>query len=155
MTSLLSERVEELLSAKQLSKTQIAEKVGVDYTTLWRKLRGARGVNTDFLLKLAEALGTSAAYLLGETDNPNPLEEAQENGVRYISNVTLDLENMIKDLMYEQPDLAIGFRDARENWQSIPNGTKVAIAKGLMELFDPAKLDDKLKLKKIGKRGRV
>lgn len=57
--------------------------------------------------------------------------------------------------MYEQPDLAIGFRDARGNWQSIPNGIKVAIAKGLMELFDPEKLNDKLKLKKIGKRGRV
>ena len=111
-------------------------------------------IDITFLRKLTSILGTSAAYLLGETDDPTPPGSSGGTALQRVSKVTLDLEGIIKDLVYEHPDLAIGFRDTRQNWKILPDGTKQAIADGLAELFDPEK-QGMTSLKTIGKRGQV
>ena len=112
MLDILSEKVKELLEAGNISQKDISEKLGVEYSTLWRRLKGERKINIDFLKHLAESLGTSSAYLLGETDDPSPILNfpAQQDGNPHrihVSQTTLDLEEIIKDLVYEHPDLSL------------------------------------------------
>ena len=71
MVNDLSKRVENLISAKNVSKVAISKELGIGYSTLWRRLNGSRNVNVDFLTKLANILGTTPSYLMGETDNPS------------------------------------------------------------------------------------
>ena len=112
----------------------------------WRELSRRTGISPSYLgdIKsrrtqpslstlqiIARELQTSMGFLLGENEN-NP-----KTGRQKISRATLDLEAMVKDLVYEYPDLALGFRDTRENWDILPEEDKHSIAEGLMTLFQP------------------
>lgn len=158
MPEMLSKRVKDLLEAKGLKQKAISEELGVEYSTLWRRLKGERKITIDFLQRLSKSLGTSSAYLLGETDDPSPnLGETtlQEEGVSpRVSRTTLDLEEIIKDLVYEHPDLAIGFRDTRENWGTLPDEDKQSIADALLSVFrpDPSR---PTRLREKGRKGQV
>lgn len=158
MPEMLSERVKDLLEAKGLKQKAISEELGVEYSTLWRRLRGERKITIDFLQRLSKSLGTSSAYLLGETDDPSPnpgKTPLQEEGVSpRVSRTTLDLEEIIKDLVYEHPDLAIGFRDTRENWKTLPDEDKQSIADALLSVFrpDPSR---PTRLREKGRKGQV
>ena len=70
MSDIISERLKTLMAEKRYSKAEISERLGIGYSTLWRRLNGERGINIDFLSELAKVLDTSVAYLIGETDNP-------------------------------------------------------------------------------------
>ena len=70
--SVFTERVNGLMKSRFITKTDMAERLNVDYSTFWRKLNGKRSVDMVLLKKIAEVLGTSVAYLMGETDNPTP-----------------------------------------------------------------------------------
>lgn len=159
MPEMLSERVKDLLEAKGLKQKAISEELGVEYSTLWRRLKGERKITIDFLQRLSKSLGTSSAYLLGETDDPSPILNfpAQQDGNSHrthISQTTLDLEEIIKDLVYEHPDLAIGFRDTRENWKTLPDEDKQSIADALLSVFrpDPSR---PTRLREKGRKGQV
>lgn len=158
MPEMLSERVKDLLEAKGLKQKAISEELGVEYSTLWRRLRGERKITIDFLQRLSKSLGTSSAYLLGETDDPSPnpgKTPLQEEGVSpRVSRTTLDLEEIIKDLVYEHPDLAIGFRDTRENWKTLPDEDKQSIADALLSVFRPDPLRP-TRLREKGRKGQV
>ena len=72
--TILMQRTNKLMNERYLSKKEMAERLGMEYLTFWRKLRGKRGVDVALLVKIAEVLGTSAAYLLGETDDAAPVD---------------------------------------------------------------------------------
>lgn len=55
---------------KNWIQTQLAEALGVSVDTVRRWEQGKRIPDTDMLQKLAQALDTTTAYLLGETDDP-------------------------------------------------------------------------------------
>lgn len=67
---ILIQRINQLMEARYLKKKDVAERLGMEYLTFWRKLKGKRGVDALLLSRLAEILGTSVSYLIGETDNP-------------------------------------------------------------------------------------
>ena len=71
-TDVFKQRVSQLMKLCSLSKKDMAQRLNVDYSTFWRKLNGQRNVDMELLKRIAEILGTSTAYLIGETDNPNP-----------------------------------------------------------------------------------
>ena len=66
------QRIRDLREDLDLSQTQMAALLGVSQTTYSRYERGAYGVPTDILIKLAKIHKTSVDYLLGLTDNPKP-----------------------------------------------------------------------------------
>ncbi len=68
MRPLMRDKIETLLTEKRISKTELSEKLGIGYSTLWRRLSGRRVLDVDFLMDLASLLGTSVSYLIGETD---------------------------------------------------------------------------------------
>lgn len=49
----------------------IADQAGIDRGSFNRKLRGERGWSVADLLAAADALNTTVAYLVGETDDPH------------------------------------------------------------------------------------
>ena len=74
----LMQRTNKLMAERYITKKQMAERLEMEYLTLWRKLKGKRGIDIVLLMDIAKVLGTSVAYLIGETDNPlsTPTSEA-------------------------------------------------------------------------------
>lgn len=65
----ISDRVKKLRDLRGLSQGDLAQVIGVDVNTIWRWENG-RSSPARSLQKLAQALDTTTAYLLGETDDP-------------------------------------------------------------------------------------
>lgn len=64
-------RIKELRKQAKITQPELAEKIGVHETTIRRWEQGKdKGPSVDIIPKIANALGTSVAYLMGETDNP-------------------------------------------------------------------------------------
>lgn len=64
------QRIREQRTRAGLSQAQLASAVGVDSNTVSRWERGLYKAAGESVYKLARALGTSVAYLLGETGSP-------------------------------------------------------------------------------------
>ena len=69
-TEIFIERMNDLMRKMNISKKEMANQLGMEYLTFWRKLNGKRSVDVTLLRRIAEVLGTSVAYLIEETDNP-------------------------------------------------------------------------------------
>ena len=154
----IGERLRECRLKKRIKQDELADYVGVTTKTIWRWETLAVAPDANKMKLLADALDTTVAYLAGETDNPqrgsNEATVGEESGPnnQHISQATLDLEAMIKDLAYEYPDLAIGFRDTRRNWGSLSDNDKESIAEALMMVFKPESYVPK-RLKREGRFG--
>ena len=67
---MISKRIAIARKGKGWIQTQLAEALGVSVDTVRRWEQGKRPPDTEMLQRLAQALDTSTAYLLGETDDP-------------------------------------------------------------------------------------
>ena len=68
----LSKRITNTRKQARIKQAEIADKVDVSVQTVSRWERGERCPDAEELLKLAAALSTSVAYLVGETNDPTP-----------------------------------------------------------------------------------
>ena len=102
MSKVINERIKELISNKRFSKAEISEKLGIGYSTLWRRLNGERSINVDFLSDLAKVLGTSSSYLIGETDNPDAIVQHEQKAISKEENAQKD-ETSKETLLQETP----------------------------------------------------
>lgn len=76
---LIGNRIKELRSKLNWSQAELAYKIGTDSTTISRWETNRIKVSQGYIVKLAKVLGTSADYLLGETDNPVVQNSTIEN----------------------------------------------------------------------------
>lgn len=68
-----AKRMSELCDNRGISEADLAKQIGVSKQTLYRYKAGTRsGPTPEILTKMAEALGTTADYLLGLVDEPRP-----------------------------------------------------------------------------------
>jgi phage repressor protein C with HTH and peptisase S24 domain len=67
----LGERIEALLQGKGWSQAELARRVGVQPTTIWKLVSGGTQA-TRHLHAIARELETTPEYLLGETSDPAP-----------------------------------------------------------------------------------
>ena len=74
---IFTERVSLLMKRNFLSKKDMAKRLGMEYLTFWRKLKGERDIDVILLMKIAQVLGTTVSYLVGETDNPEKFVTAK------------------------------------------------------------------------------
>lgn len=70
-------RIEALKTRLKLSNKEISVSVGVKENTVWRWMSGKSQPASIHLSKLAEVLGTSSDYLLGNSDDPKPPPRTQ------------------------------------------------------------------------------
>lgn len=62
-------RLKEMLDARELSQSELARRVGITQATIYKLLAGEI-YGTKHLHRIARELGTTPAYLSGETDDP-------------------------------------------------------------------------------------
>lgn len=67
---IVSDRVSERMKALGLSQSELARRVGVAQPTIYKLLHTSKKGSTK-LHAIARELGTTPAYLSGETDDPN------------------------------------------------------------------------------------
>lgn len=75
MTMKPATRIRQLREGKGLSGTKLAELLGISPQYYYDLERGARRLNEDIIVRLADILGVSSDYLLGRTDDPTPPEK--------------------------------------------------------------------------------
>ena len=85
-------RIHELRRKRKMTLKELGEKVGLTHATVSRYERGYIGqITTEKLKEFADALGTSAAYLIGWTD----IEDAEE----YENSISL--KEQIKEIVVD------------------------------------------------------
>lgn len=108
----ISDRVKTLRDLRGLSQGDLAQIIGVDVNTIWRWENG-RSSPARSIQKLAQALDTTTAYLLGETDNPKRytsrlLElvgtDGNESSLVTSEHGTLGDSEAVARLIYERPN---------------------------------------------------
>ena len=65
--SLVARRIKEIREARNLSRQQLADKLGTTYLQIYRIEKGVTEVSADDVPAVAEALGVTAAYLYRES----------------------------------------------------------------------------------------
>ena len=66
------DRIKQLRTTLKLSQEALGEELGISGRTVFRLENGEREPKVSLLLKIAAFFKTSAAYILGETDDPSP-----------------------------------------------------------------------------------
>ena len=72
-----SERLKSRRIEQRYSQDEISKMIGVKGNTVWRWESGRAKPDTETVVKIAQALNTSAAYLLGETNDPTMGEQTK------------------------------------------------------------------------------
>ncbi|ERG63487.1 hypothetical protein L332_03330 [Agrococcus pavilionensis RW1] len=78
---LVGQRVHQLMWSRRISQTDFAPRLGFQQSSLSKKLRGTRGWSLDETAAAARALGTTVAFLIGETDDPAPRGRQEGDGM--------------------------------------------------------------------------
>lgn len=68
----IGDRIRERIEANGFSREQFASFLGVDAVTAWRWIKGERNLKEKTIKEIAQVLNTTSAYLMGETDDPDP-----------------------------------------------------------------------------------
>ena len=72
------QRIEQRREHLRIPQAELARTLGVKRASVWGWEKEGKLPRQDVLLRLADALSTSTAYLLGETDDPSPLRQLSE-----------------------------------------------------------------------------
>ena len=75
------------------SQEDLAEKLNVNNNTISKWENGSQEPRPKNVAELARVLGTTAAYLLGDTDNPDPAAQrvnSEQSNVAYRRNLEMD-----------------------------------------------------------------
>lgn len=94
------ERLAELMRAANLTQKSLANKTNgeVSVATINAYLSGESEPNITRLTALADALGTTSAYLMGETDNPLKIERLSFHAPNVGENSTAIFETIEREL---------------------------------------------------------
>ena len=68
-------RIREMREDHDLTQNMLAQQLGMKQPQYFRYEQGYRDIPTDILIRLADIYNTSIDYLLGRTDNPNPIQK--------------------------------------------------------------------------------
>ena len=68
----IGERIKNTRKKNKLTQSELAEKINVHEVTVRTWENTDKGLNSAVMTSLASALGTTVAYLIGETDDPEP-----------------------------------------------------------------------------------
>lgn len=69
---MLGNRIKKLRRQMEISQEQLGRQANVGNQQIWRYEKGEQIPNADTLARIAQALNTSADYLIGLTDDPSP-----------------------------------------------------------------------------------
>ena len=97
----LGGRIEERLKALDVSQAELARRARVPQTTMNGLIRG-NSRTTPHLIRIAQALETTAAYLMGETDDPKAefsemvLSADEQELIRMYRNIQIGDQQLVR-----------------------------------------------------------
>lgn len=131
------------------SSAELGEVLSVGNSTVSRWEAGEREPSLETIIKLAEILDVSVAYLMGETDYPAALsEKATAGNLTQRSQAAEMFANLMKKLAIENPDLIIHFRDLEKNIDKLSPKDVQAIADGIALITGKVNKDIEKRFKK-------
>ncbi|GHT01117.1 hypothetical protein AGMMS50276_28470 [Synergistales bacterium] len=133
----IGERIKEERKKKGFNQAQLAELIGVHEMTLRRWENDIRSPNSKSLYALADALNTSANYLMGETDDPAPMvgrvQNVDSNFIEKNEDTSIqqkDIDNSTRSIVYESspvPENSIVYEFGHGKRLVFPMGTPESI----------------------------
>ena len=102
------ERLRKLREGKY-TQEELAEKMNVHNITISKWENGIQEPHSKRVSELARVLGTTPAYLLGDTDNP------EANAVPETSGRDISLDNKAGHLVFRHGDFIVDLPDTPEN----------------------------------------
>ena len=117
----LKQRMSELMKKRYISKKDMAHRLNLDYSTFWRKANGERGVDVPLLMEIVKVLGTTAGYLLGETDIPDKpnneksIESGNVNLIIQTNDHSREIVSKPGHLTFRNGEVLIDIPDTPEN----------------------------------------
>lgn len=75
----IGRRVHQLMWDKHMTQAELGASLGMDQSTVAKRLRGKVGWPATLLVRTADVLSTSVAYLVGEVDSAEPPTRAVEH----------------------------------------------------------------------------
>lgn len=70
-------RIQELIDAAGINQAELARRANVTVSALNKVIKGTRGLDQDWMRRLAPHLGVNPADLLPREDNPDALDETE------------------------------------------------------------------------------
>jgi transcriptional regulator with XRE-family HTH domain len=110
-------RLRDLRKNKDLNQTDLAKVFDVSQSTIANYELGNKEPSHDMLLKLADFFNVSLDYLLGQTNDPRPIDQVNEENKQRISKALKDEEPELVEFwqeLKEREDLFLLFKQARE-----------------------------------------
>src|SRR3954469_22427334 len=86
-----AEKVRNLLKARRLSQSELAEALGTSQPQVSRWLEGGTPPRWDYLLKMARTLGVSADYLIAAEQDEPPQPPSLTDDERFVLQLYRDL----------------------------------------------------------------
>lgn len=134
-----------LREGQNLTQAQLGEEMGLSLHTILRWEKGKAEPSLSDIKKLAGFFNVSVSQLLGEDGETNrPSTESAE-----------DLDQIMKDLAAENPDIVIRFRNMRQQWSELSSAEKRVILDGMMYVLGKADVEVQSRLRREGKKGNV
>lgn len=130
-----------------LTQRALAEKLGVSQHTImrWEKDKGCP--NAREAAKLAKLLEVTISFLFCAEE----AEEATKPQTRSAE----DLDQIVKDLAAQDPEIVIRFRNMRQQLPELTEEEKHILLDGLLHVFAQADYIVGTRLAKKGKKGKV
>ena len=96
---------------KKLTQRDLAQRTDFSLDSISRWERGERSPTVSDLKKIADALDTSVAFLMGETDEPTASEPKTLPNPAVRQESSRMFERLIKKMATYSPDIVLHFRD--------------------------------------------
>ena len=132
-----AEKVKERMKELGISYwSDLGTKVGVSKSYLIEIKNHKIHPSLKVLQKISETLDLPMSLLLGDVDNFVQCECREGYGkANKVSKLSLAFESMIRELIYCEPDLAVGILETRARWGSYSEKDKSIIAQKLGNVF--------------------
>lgn len=148
---IFGERLRAARKAKGYANSaELGEILSVGNSTVSRWEAGEREPSLETVKKLAEILDVSVAYLMGETDFPEPDANVSSAKDKPRSETAEMFARLMRKLAVENPDLIIHFRDLEKNLDNLAPEDIQAIADGIALITGKANKEVEKRLRKAG-----
>lgn len=79
LDQIIGRRVHQLMWDQQITQTAFASRIGMDQSSVAKRLRGKLGWSANQVAEAASELGVTVGYLFGETENPRQSPDGGTN----------------------------------------------------------------------------
>lgn len=128
-----------------LTQHELGEHLGVSLHTVMRWEKSKSTPSAYEILDLAKILEVSASHLLGVDDGRK----------KSVTESAQDLDQVMRDLASENPDIVIRFHNMRLRWPELTKEEKRAILDGMLYALGKADTELDSRLRREGRKGNV